>query len=179
MYFSIKPLRTVGINRLRHLTGLPLSPYFSASKITYLLENFPDIRRDAEKGLVLFGTIDSFLIWKLTDGHKHVTDVSNASRTMLMNIQTLAWDNELLRIFEVPRTMLPKICPSSDPTSYGVVSSTDVPSLVGVRITGVLGDQQAALFGQGCFHPGEAKCTYGTGAFLLLNIGEKIIHSSK
>jgi glycerol kinase len=153
----------------RERTGLLLDPYFSGTKIAHLLESTPGLKARAEKGEILFGTVDSFLIWRLTGGKRHVTDVSNASRTLLLNIHTLAWDDELLRLLGVPRAMLPEVRPSSE-----VYGETD-ESLFGgkIPIAGDAGDQQAATFGQACFEPGSAKNTYGTGCFMLLNIGEK------
>ncbi|MBO0951778.1 glycerol kinase GlpK [Fibrella forsythiae] len=161
-----------GADRFRDKTGLPLATYFSALKLGWLLNNVPGLRDDAERGAALFGTIDSFLIWNLTGGPhggEHVTDVTNASRTQLMNLQTLEWDDELLAVLNVPRAMLPAIRPSSG--TFGTVTSEVIP---GVPITGVLGDQQAALVGQTCFEPGQAKNTYGTGCFLLMNTGTQI-----
>ncbi|RSN16839.1 glycerol kinase [Streptomyces sp. WAC 05977] len=160
--------REPGADRVRRLCGLPLATYFSAPRIRWMLERTPGLRERAERGDVLFGTVESWLIWNLTggpDGGVHVTDVTNASRTMLMNLRTLSWDDELLEFFDVPRAMLPEIRPSTE--VYGTTSRV-VP---GIRIAAALGDQQAALFGQTCFAPGEAKCTYGTGSFLLLNTG--------
>jgi glycerol kinase len=153
----------------RERTGLLLDPYFSGTKIAHLLESVPGLRARAERGEVLFGTVDSFLIWRLTGGKRHVTDVSNASRTLLLNIHTLQWDDELLKALGVPRAMLPDVCPSSQ-----VYGETD-ESLLGGRIpiAGDAGDQQAATFGQACFEPGSAKNTYGTGCFMLLNIGQQ------
>jgi glycerol kinase len=142
-------------------TGLLIDAYFSASKVRWLLDNVPGARTRADKGTLAFGTVDSWLIWKLTGGRHHVTDVSNASRTMLFNIQTLEWDEELLRLFEIPRSVLPAVRSSSE--EYGEWN--------GVPIAGVAGDQQAALFGQMCREPGMSKNTYGTGCFLLQNIG--------
>src|SRR5712671_4077234 len=155
----------------RSRTGLPLSTYFSALKLRWLLENIPGARRQAESGEVLFGNIDSFLLWKLTGSEKngvHATDVTNASRTQLMNLKTLQWDEELLQTFSIPRQILPEIRSSSE--VYGHVVQGP---LRGVAIAGILGDQQAALVGQTCFRSGEAKNTYGTGCFLLMNTGEK------
>ncbi len=153
----------VGQDRFRPLSGLPLATYFSGPKIRWLLDSDPMLRQRAEAGELLFGTIDTWLIWNLT-GH-HITDVSNASRTMLMNLSTVDWDDNLLAEIGVPRVMLPEIRPSS--SVYGEARGP----LHGVPVAGALGDQQAALFGQTCFAPGDAKCTYGTGAFLLLNTG--------
>jgi glycerol kinase len=153
----------------RERTGLLLDPYFSGTKISHLLDSIGGLRSRAERGEILFGTIDSFLIWWLTGGQRHVTDVSNASRTLLFNIHTLAWDDELLRILNIPRAMLPEVCPSSH--VYGKCDR----DLLGepIPIAGDAGDQQAATFGQACFEPGSAKNTYGTGCFMLLNIGDK------
>jgi len=151
----------------RRKTGLVMDAYFSGTKIAHLLATVDGLRSRAEKGEILFGTVDSFLIWRLTGGRVHVTDVSNASRTLLMDLETLQWDDELLRIMGVPRAMLPKIVDSS-----GVVGETD-EALFGSRIpiAGIAGDQQAATFGQCCFKPGDTKNTYGTGCFLLMNTG--------
>ena len=161
------------IARFREKTGLVLDAYFSATKLHWLLENVPGVRERAAKGELLFGTVETWLIWKLTGGRAHVTDYSNASRTMLFNINTLDWDEEILAELNIPRSMLPKPLPSS-----GLFGTTD-PSLLGgeIPITGAAGDQQAALFGQTCFQPGEAKNTYGTGCFLLMNTGEKPVFS--
>jgi glycerol kinase len=155
----------------RSRTGLPLSTYFSALKLGWLLENVSGARRQAESGELLFGNIDSFLLWKLTGAENnglHATDVTNASRTQLMNLNTLVWDDELLRAFAIPRQVLPQIRSSSE--IYGHISQGP---LSGVPIAGILGDQQAALVGQTCFRSGEAKNTYGTGCFLLMNTGTK------
>ncbi|MET0453191.1 MAG: glycerol kinase GlpK [Mycobacterium sp.] len=163
---------------IRRKAGLPPATYFSGGKIAWILENVPGAQRDAEKGDALFGNTDSWLLWNLTggvDGGVHVTDVTNASRTMLMNLETLDWDDELLGFFNIPRAMLPQIRPSSDPAGYGKTSTT-LP-YGGVPLTGALGDQQAAMFGQVCFAPGEAKNTYGTGNFLLLNTGTELVRS--
>ncbi len=151
----------------RRKTGLVMDAYFSGTKIAHLLATVDGLRARAEKGDILFGTVDSFLIWRLTGGRVHVTDVSNASRTLLMDLETLQWDDELLKIMGVPKTMLPKIVDSS-----GIVGETD-ESLFGSRIpiAGIAGDQQAATFGQCCFKPGDTKNTYGTGCFLLMNTG--------
>jgi glycerol kinase len=153
----------------RERTGLLLDPYFSGTKLAHLLETIPSLRGRAERGEVLFGTVDSFLIWRLTGGRVHVTDVSNASRTLLFNVHTLDWDDELLRVLKVPRAMLPRVGASSE-----VYGTTD-PSILGISlpVAGDAGDQQAATFGQACFEPGSAKNTYGTGCFLLLNIGSQ------
>ena len=159
---------------IRRKAGLPPATYFSGGKLQWLLENVDGLREDAEKGDAIFGTTDTWVLWNLTGGSRggvHVTDVTNASRTMLMNLETLDWDDELLGFFGVPRQMLPRICPSSSPEPYGVTVYGDLP------ITGILGDQQAAMVGQVCLSEGEAKNTYGTGNFLLLNTGETIVRS--
>ena len=164
-----------GMDRFREKCGLPLNPYFSGTKIKWLLENVAGLKEAAETGEAIFGTIDTWLIWKLTggvNGGKHVTDVTNASRTMLMNLKTLNWDPEILEIFEIPVKMMPEIKSSSG--FFGTVTD---PFLEGVPVAGVLGDQQAALFGQTCFNRGEAKNTYGTGCFMLLNTGNEIVPS--
>jgi glycerol kinase len=159
---------------VRQRTGLLLDPYFSGTKITHLLESIGSLRERAERGEILFGTVDSYLIWRLTGGTRHVTDASNASRTLLMNLRTLQWDDELLRIFNVPRAMLPEIVPSS-----GICGETEEKWFGRkIPIAGLAGDQQAATFGQACFTPGAAKNTYGTGCFLLLNIGEQPVLST-
>ena len=154
---------------IRNKTGLLLDPYFSASKIAWILDNVEGVREKAEAGKLCFGTIDTWLIWNLTDGKVHATDYSNASRTMLFNINTLEWDKELLDIFNIPCSMLPVVNPSSH--IYGYTDRTILGDEI--PIGGVAGDQQAALFGQCCFDSGELKNTYGTGAFLLMNIGDK------
>ncbi|GIF44676.1 glycerol kinase GlpK [Actinoplanes xinjiangensis] len=160
---------SIDADLVRSRTGLPPATYFSATKIQWLLDN--GLRDRAERGEVLFGTIDSWLIWNLTGG-LHITDVTNASRTMLMNLATLDWDDELLDLFRIPRTMLPRIRSSAE--VYGTAEAV----LPGVPIAAAIGDQQAALFGQTCFEPGEAKCTYGTGGFLLMNTGTTPVRSS-
>jgi glycerol kinase len=161
---------------VKKITGLVLDPYFSATKIAWLLDNIPAARGLARDGELAFGTIDTFLIWKLSGGAVHATDDSNASRTMLMDLSTCAWSNHLCDLLRVPESVLPQIVASS-----GVIGETRGLSVLpdGIPITGVAGDQQAALFGQACFAPGEAKCTYGTGSFLLMNTGEKIVASRK
>ena len=161
--------RDGGQDRFRDRTGLPLASYFSALKLRWLLDNVPGARARAEAGHLLFGTIDSWLVWNLTG--QHVTDVTNASRTQLMNLATLQWDDALLAAFEVPRAVLPRIVPSS------AVLAEARGVLAGVPVAGILGDQQAALMGQACFSPGEAKNTYGTGCFLLMNTGTTPIPS--
>lgn len=152
-------------------TGLLPDAYFSGSKLNWLLKNVPGVRERAEQGKLAFGTVDSWLIWKLTHGAKHITDVTNASRTMLFNIHTMAWDDELLKLFEVPRAVLPEVVASS-----GCCATTE-GLLEGIPIAGIAGDQQAALFGQMCTSVGMAKCTFGTGAFMLLNTGTKPVAS--
>jgi glycerol kinase len=164
---------------IRRRAGVPPATYFSAGKIQWILENVPGARADAERGDAIFGTTDSWLLWNLTggiDGGVHITDATNASRTMLMDLETLDWDDELCGFFGVPRAMLPQIRPSSDPEPYGVVRAPN--TLAGVPVCGALGDQQAATVGQVCFVPGEAKNTYGTGNFMLLNTGTEIVHST-
>jgi glycerol kinase len=160
-----------GQNRFTERCGLPLATYFSGPKIRWLLDAMPELRARAEQGDVVFGTMDSWLIWKLTG--RHVTDVTNASRTMLMNLDTLDWDDSLLDAMGVPRAMLPEIRPSSE--VYAEARGT----LAGVPVASALGDQHAALFGQTCFSPGDAKCTYGTGSFLVLNTGETPVRSAR
>jgi glycerol kinase len=154
-----------GQDRFREKTGLPIATYFSGPKVRWLLDRVPGLRERAEEGDVLFGTIDSWLIWNLCG--RHVTDVTNASRTMLMDLRTLKWDDELLSAIGIPRAMLPDIRPSAE--IYGEASAP----LEGVPVASLLGDQHAALVGQTCFGPGDAKCTYGTGSFFLLNTGHK------
>src|SRR5215471_15960266 len=168
--------RQSGIDRFRAKTGLPLSTYFSSLKIRWALENIREARALAEAGELLCGTIDTYLLWRLTggcDGGVHLTDVTNASRTQLMNLSTLDWDAEILAEFDIPAGILPRIVSSSE-----VCGEARLPHVAGVKIAGILGDQQAALFGQTCFQPGEAKNTYGTGCFLLMNTGERAVASS-
>jgi len=160
---------------IKEKTGLEVDAYFSASKVNWLLDNIAGARQRAEAGELAFGTVDTWLVWKLSGGSLHITDVSNASRTMLFNINTLEWDNELLDIFGVPRAILPSVRTSSE--MYGEVTS--VKELAGVPIAGIAGDQQAALFGQGCFSAGETKNTYGTGCFMLQHTRSKLALSSK
>ncbi len=162
-----------GQDRFREKTGLPLATYFSGPKIRWILDNVPGVREAAARGDALFGNLDTWIIWNLTGGPEggvHVTDVSNASRTLLMNLHTLDWDDEILSAMGVPGSMLPQIRPSSDPRFYGL-------ALGGVPVCGDLGDQQAALVGQTCFEAGEAKNTYGTGCFMLLNTGPVAVPS--
>ncbi|MEO3923058.1 glycerol kinase GlpK [Micromonosporaceae bacterium B7E4] len=170
-----------GEQRFRERTGLPLATYFSGPKLRWLLDNVDGLRDRAARGEVLFGTMDSWLIWKLTG--RHVTDVTNASRTLLMDLRSLDWDPEILDVLGIPAGMLPEIRSSAEVygTADGLSGTADGPSgtgpLAGVPVASALGDQQAALFGQTCFQPGEAKCTYGTGSFLLLNTGESPVTS--
>jgi glycerol kinase len=164
-----------GLDRLRGRVGLPLSTYFSGPKITWILDRVPGARERAENGELAFGTMDSWVLWNLTggpDGGVHATDVTNASRTMLMDLESLDWHQPSLDLMGVPRSMLPEIRSSSE--LYGQAAVT---ALAGRPVTGIIGDQQAALLGQACFEPGQAKCTYGTGSFLLVNTGGEIVHS--
>lgn len=163
-----------GADLIKKKTGLPINTYFSGPKIKWLLDHSPQARKDAQKGLVAFGTMDTWLIWNLTGGPQggvHVTDVTNASRTLLMNLETLKWDDELLQLLGIPASILPRIRSSAEVYGYSRNILPNVP------ICGDLGDQQAALFGQVCFDPGDAKNTYGTGCFLLLNTGTKAVES--
>ena len=165
-----------GQDRFRPQTGLPLSTYFSSLKLRWLLENIPGARKKAAGGELLFGNIDTFLLWNLTGGPGggvHVTDVTNASRTQLLNLKTLDWDVEILAAFDIPRAVLPEVRSSSE-----VYGEATFGAIAGVPITGILGDQQAALVGQACFRPGEVKNTYGTGCFLLMNTGERPVPSN-
>ncbi|MDH6136511.1 glycerol kinase [Kitasatospora sp. MAA4] len=166
--------RNVGQDRFRRETGLPLASYFAGPKIRWLLDNVEGLRERAEAGDILFGTMDTWVIWNLTggvNGGKHVTDVTNASRTMLMNLNSLAWDEKIADSMGVPLNVLPEIRSSAEVYGHAV------GDLAGVPVASALGDQQAALFGQTCFNKGEAKSTYGTGTFLLLNTGETVVHS--
>ena len=170
-----------GIDRFRPQVGLPLATYFSGPKIKWILDNVDGVRKDAERGTAIFGTIDSWIIWWLTGGinnGSHVIDVTNASRTMLMNLNTLDWDENILKELSIPRLILPKIVPSSDPKGWGY-TSVETGFKHQIPVCGDLGDQQAALVGQACFTNGEAKNTYGTGCFMLINTGENIIQSKK
>ena len=168
-------LRSAGLaDQVQRKTGLVLDPYFSGTKLRWILDNVPGARAQAERGELAFGTVDSWLAWNLTGGRLHVTDVSNASRTMLWNIHQGCWDEDLLTWLDIPRGILPEVCPSS----Y-VYGETDADALgASVMIGSLAGDQQAALFGQACFHPGMAKNTYGTGCFMLLNTGDVCATSS-
>ncbi len=166
-------IRAEHADLIREKTGLEVDAYFSASKINWILENVESAREKAQNGEILFGTVDSWLVWNLTNGAKHLTDVSNASRTMIFDINSLEWDAELLEIFNIPRKILPEVLSSSE--IYGKVS--DVEELNGIKIAGIAGDQQAALFGQLCLEKGLSKNTYGTGCFMLQNIGTKPVKS--
>lgn len=156
---------------IQEITGLVPDAYFSASKIQWILDHVEGARERARRGELLFGTVDTWLIWKLTGGKIHVTDHTNASRTMLYNIHTLDWDARLLELFDIPRQMLPRVCSSSEVYGTAEIQGCEVP------IAGIAGDQQAALFGQCCFSQGEAKSTYGTGCFLLMNTGDQVVRS--
>jgi glycerol kinase len=160
-----------GAEGVRHRSALPLATYFSGTRLRWMLDHTPGLQSRAERGEVLFGTMETWLIWKLTGG-LHVTDVTNASRTLLLDVHTLDWSSESLEFFGIPRAMLPEVRPSIG------VFGTATEAFPGVRIGAALGDQQAALFGQTCFAPGEAKCTYGTGSFLLLNTGSELVRST-
>ena len=167
-------LKAEGFDRvLRNKTGLVTDPYFSGTKMRWILENVPDARKQADRGNLCFGTVDSWLIWKLTGGRVHATEISNASRTLVFNINTCAWDDEILLRFGIPRETLPEVKPSS-----GVIAMVN-PELFGgeAPIAGVAGDQQAALFGQACFEAGMAKNTYGTGCFMISNTGSEMVFS--
>jgi glycerol kinase len=160
--------------KFKKKTGLLLDPYFSGTKLRWLLDNIPGARERTKQEEIAFGTIDTYLTWRLTGGDAHVTDPSNASRTLLMNLASLQWDPELMKVLNIPSSVLPKIASSSE--IYG--TTKNVPGIPdGIPIAGIAGDQQAALFGQACFGAGEAKCTYGTGSFILLNTGKKIVQS--
>ena len=168
-------LREVGAESLvRERTGLVIDPYFSGTKIAWLLDEIPGARARAERGELAFGTVDSWLVWQLTGNRTHVTDVSNASRTMLFNLHSNDWDEELLRLLRVPRAILPEVHPSAD--AFGMVPAATFGEPL--LIAGIAGDQQAALFGQGCHAPGMAKNTYGTGCFMLLHTGDKVVQSA-
>ena len=169
-------LKATGIEPMvKQRTGLVLDPYFSGTKMQWLLENVPGARAQINKGDALFGTIDSWLVHKLSGGKAHVTDATNASRTLLLDLASVQWNDELLSIFDIPKAALPRVCSSSEiyATTQGIGFLPD-----GIPIAGIAGDQQAALFGQACFSAGEAKCTYGTGAFMLLHTGNRIVPSS-
>ncbi len=169
-----------GQDRFRQKTGLPIATYFAGPKVKWILDHVPQARAAAEKGQALFGTIETWIIWQLTGGAgggAHVTDVSNASRTLIMNLETLAWDDEILKILDIPRQMMPRIVPSIDKNTWGHTMQ-EGPLGAAVPVCGALGDQQAALVGQTCFGVGEAKNTYGTGCFMLLNTGTEPIQST-
>lgn len=161
--------------RVQRLTGLPLDPYFSSSKLLWIKRNHPEIWRGVEAGSIAVGTVESYLVARMTGAREHITDASNASRTQLFNLETGDWDEWLLELFEVPRVALPRVV-----ANYGKLAKTYSPAFLGLEldITGMAGDQQAALFGQGCISPGDAKCTYGTGAFMLMNTGDRIAAST-
>lgn len=164
-------LRGRWASRIHKKTGLVLDPYFSATKLQWMIKNIPGVREKAKQGKLAAGTIDTFLLWRLTGGRSHKTDVSNASRMMLMNLEKCQWDSELLKLFQIPTEILPEIVASN--SLFGRTQGLGfLPD--GIPINGILGDQQAALFGQGCFRSGQAKCTFGTGSFILLNTGQKI-----
>ena len=168
-------LKKQGLSKtIQEKTGLVIDAYFSATKLKWILDNVDGARKKAENGELAFGTIDSWLVWKLSSGQLHITDVSNASRTMLLNIHTCQWDEELLKIFNIPPTVLPAVKASSE--VYGPSGSIIAPSSA-VPIAGIAGDQQAALFGQQCTQPGMVKNTYGTGCFMLMNTGTKAVTS--
>lgn len=165
-------LKAAGLTEeIREATGLVPDAYFSGTKIKWILDHVEGARERAERGELLFGTVDCWLTWKLTCGEAHVTDVTNASRTMIYNIKDLCWDDKLLKMLDIPRQMLPKVCSSSEIYGYATVSGVKIP------IAGIAGDQQAALFGQACFARGEAKNTYGTGCFLLMNTAQQLVYS--
>jgi glycerol kinase len=169
-------LKTQGLSTLiQERTGLVIDAYFSATKLKWILDQVPGARARAEKGELAFGTVDSWLIWKLTGGRLHITDSTNASRTLLLNIHTGQWDPELLRLFDIPVAVLPEVRSSSE--VYGATGSIMAPGSVGIPIAGIAGDQQAALFGQLCTQPGMVKNTYGTGCFMLMHTGEKAVRS--
>ena len=174
--FFCEELKAQGHEALIHRrTGLLIDAYFSASKIAWILDNVPNARQLAEAGRLAFGTVDTWLIWRLTDGRLHITDVSNASRTMLFNLHSSRWDDQILTLFRIPASMLPEVRPSSE--IYAEVSA--VPGLNGIPIAGIAGDQQAALFGQRCISPGLTKNTYGTGCFMLQSTGNRAVESTK
>ena len=169
-----------GQDRFRAITGLPITTYFSGPKVRWILDHVPEAKSAAERGDALFGTVESWVIWWLTggpDGGSHISDVSNASRTMLMDLKTLNWNPEILKVLQIPEQMLPRIVPSIDAKTWGT-TRTDGPLGAAVPVCGALGDQQAALVGQACFDIGEAKNTYGTGCFMLLNTGNEAVPST-
>ena len=163
---------------IQRTTGLLLDPYFSATKLAWMLENIPGLRRRCEAGEILFGTVDSYLVWRLSGGQSHITDVTNASRTLLLDLHTLDWSNDLCRLFEIPDTILPRVCPTSGKALARTAGhAAGIGIADGTPISGIAGDQQAALFGQGCLTAGQAKCTFGTGSFLLMNVGARAVPS--
>lgn len=164
--------------KIQDKTGLKINPYFSATKIMWLFEKYPHLKKKAKDGELLCGTIDSWLLYKLTNGNVHATDISNASRTMLFNIHTLKWDKELLTLFSIPETILPEVKPSSGIFGY-IEKNQFLNNQKRIPISGMAGDQQASLFGHCCFQPGELKNTYGTGCFALINTGNKPVQSKK
>ena len=171
----------ISAEQIRSITGLPVATYFSGPKVTWLLENVSELRADAEQGVALFGTMDTWLIWNLTggiNGGEHITDVTNASRTMLMSLTTLQWHNDLLEAMQIPKQMMPQIRPSSDSHFYGHTFKEGVFNFE-IPVCGNLGDQQAATVGQTCFAPGDTKNTYGTGCFLVQNTGAELIRSER
>jgi len=173
-------LKAKGLEKLfREKTGLVIDAYFSGTKIRWLLDHVPGLRRRAEKGEICFGTIDSWLIWKLTSGKSHVTDLTNASRTLIFNIRTKKWDPQLLKILKIPFAILPRVQNSGSIFGHTVGTGRDLSLPAGIPIAADLGDQQAALYGQGCYAPGTVKNTYGTGCFIVLNTGKKLILSKK
>lgn len=175
---ACRELRQKGLEPLfRKNTGLVLDPYFSGTKIKWFLDNIPGLRKKAESGNACFGTIDSWLIWKLTGGKTHATDMTNASRTLVFNIRQLKWDAGLLKILKIPPQLLPQVKNSG--ADFGVTQNKSSGLISGIPIVAVMGDQQAALYGQGCFSAGGLKNTYGTGCFIVLNTGKKIIYSTK
>jgi glycerol kinase len=161
----------------REKTGLVLDPYFSGTKIRWLLDNVKGLRRRAGQGQVCFGTVDSWLLWKLTGGRSHVTDMTNASRTLIFNIRDMRWDDGLMKVLDIPPSLLPRVQNSGSVFGHTADGGTILPS--GIPIAAMLGDQQAALYGQGCYEPGTVKNTYGTGCFIVLNMGKKLVFSKR
>ena len=171
-------LRRRGLeNKFRQKTGLVLDPYFSGTKIQWILGHVPGVRKRALRGDICFGTVDSWLIWKLTGGKSHATDVTNASRTLIFNIKDFKWDFELLKILKIPSDILPRVYHSGAVFGQTARGAAGLPA--GIPIAAVMGDQQSALYGQGCYEPGTVKNTYGTGCFIVLNTGHKLIYSKK
>lgn len=163
---------------IKDKTGLIINPYFSASKVRWIFDNVPGVEERAKRGEILFGTVDTFLVWKLTEGKLHITDYTNASRTMMYNIHDLKWDQELLSLYDIPECMLPTVVDSSKVYGFATALHSIKPDL-DLPIASIVGDQQASLFGQCCFGDGDVKCTYGTGCFMLVNTGKKIVDSKK